>query len=280
MTRVGKIARLPDAIREELNKRLCDGQPGRLILPWLNGLPEVQTLLQSDFLGKPICPQNLSAWRNGGYADWLRQRKILERFGELAIVGAEMAEAAGGRIAEGACALAAARILEILYASDKMDSAVLHDVVKQHAKLRNVEIARQRMENARVRLAQSREALRFKKGAFDLEIVERLRQEKVLVPAATMEKLLADAGIERVPRQPVSPCGEWRGKTNDPPSTRHPKPLRLVRLRRTSDFGAKTAFEIFLAQHGFRRRTDPASPPTSPTPEPPDSSQFKADQGS
>jgi hypothetical protein len=40
MTRNGKIARLPQEIREQVNRRLEDGEPGKQIAEWLNGLPE------------------------------------------------------------------------------------------------------------------------------------------------------------------------------------------------------------------------------------------------
>lgn len=45
MARTGKIARFPIAVREELNTRMRDGQTGLEILPWLNALSEVQTVL-------------------------------------------------------------------------------------------------------------------------------------------------------------------------------------------------------------------------------------------
>lgn len=75
MTRTGKIARLPHAIREQLNRRLQDGEQGKTVLSWLNSLPEVQAVLAADFTGQPINPQNLSEWRRGGYRDWLDQQE-------------------------------------------------------------------------------------------------------------------------------------------------------------------------------------------------------------
>ncbi len=42
MKRNGKIARLPRAIRDELNRRMDDGQTGQELLPWLNGLPQAK----------------------------------------------------------------------------------------------------------------------------------------------------------------------------------------------------------------------------------------------
>ncbi len=75
--RRGKIARLPRAIREQLNSRLDDGLEAAEILPWLNDLPEVREIVTQRFNGAPISPQNLSAWRHGGFEEWLIQRELL-----------------------------------------------------------------------------------------------------------------------------------------------------------------------------------------------------------
>jgi len=52
--RTGKIARLPVAVREELNHRLENGALGRELVPWLNELPEVKQILAERFAGRPI----------------------------------------------------------------------------------------------------------------------------------------------------------------------------------------------------------------------------------
>jgi len=78
VTRNGKIARLPKSIREELNRRLADGEPGKELVEWLNGLPQVRHVITSDFGGRPVREQNLSEWRQGGYEEWLRQQEALE----------------------------------------------------------------------------------------------------------------------------------------------------------------------------------------------------------
>jgi hypothetical protein len=75
MTRLGKIARLPREIREELNVRLNNGEVGRLLVEWLNGLPAAQAVLKERFEGRPISEQNLSEWKKGGYEDWLRHQE-------------------------------------------------------------------------------------------------------------------------------------------------------------------------------------------------------------
>ncbi len=71
ITRVGKIARLPHSIRDELNQRLFNGALGPELAKWLNALPEVQEILATSFAGSPINRQNLTEWRQGGYQDWL-----------------------------------------------------------------------------------------------------------------------------------------------------------------------------------------------------------------
>jgi hypothetical protein len=73
ITRIGKIARLPHSIREQLNLRLHDHQPHKTILPWLNSLPEAQAILAAEFDSRPITKQNLSEWKQGGFRDWLLQ---------------------------------------------------------------------------------------------------------------------------------------------------------------------------------------------------------------
>jgi hypothetical protein len=49
-TRNGKIARLPLALREELNRRLREGEGGRTLLAWLNASPAVRAVLEAEEL--------------------------------------------------------------------------------------------------------------------------------------------------------------------------------------------------------------------------------------
>ncbi len=75
VTRNGKIARLPKAVREELNRRLEDGAQGKALVAWLNGLPEVKAVMKEAFEGRAVTEQNLSEWRQGGFLDWQRQQE-------------------------------------------------------------------------------------------------------------------------------------------------------------------------------------------------------------
>ena len=75
----GKIARLPREIREQLNQRLEDGEPGNRLVAWLNELPEVKALLAAEFGGAAIKEQNLSNWKQGGFRDWRMRREEIGR---------------------------------------------------------------------------------------------------------------------------------------------------------------------------------------------------------
>ena len=119
-SRTGKIARLPEKIRDEVNRRLLDGQTGSKILPWLNALPEVVAALEEDFEGLRISDQNLSDWRKGGFEDWKLKRERLERTRELARYAAEQSRANGASIAEGAQAIASGKLLELLETLDEV----------------------------------------------------------------------------------------------------------------------------------------------------------------
>ena len=100
MTRTGKIARLPRHIRDQLNRRLCDGEPGSQIVIWLNSLPESQAVLAREFAGRAISEQNLSEWEQGGYRDWLARHDALAQVRELVADSQELTDATDGALAE------------------------------------------------------------------------------------------------------------------------------------------------------------------------------------
>ncbi len=88
-TRNGKIAKLPKAIREELNHRLEDGEPAATLVKWLNQLPEVQAVRRATGT-RPIREQDISEWRKGGYRDWLAKQEALELAAQLGEDAAEL----------------------------------------------------------------------------------------------------------------------------------------------------------------------------------------------
>ena len=97
MARTGKIARLPHAVRSQLNLRLLDGEEGKPIVQWLNSLPEVQAVLAGQFGGRPINEQNLSEWRQGGHQEWLARQDMLAQAAELAAHRQDLESVAPGQ---------------------------------------------------------------------------------------------------------------------------------------------------------------------------------------
>ena len=121
--RQGKIAQLPLALREEINRRIEDGKTGRDILRWLNAHPTVTQLIQPDAEGLFITDQNFSNWRAGGYADWQRRREHVNELRELSQFSIQLAQASGGNLTEGAAAILAGKILELLEGINKTMAA-------------------------------------------------------------------------------------------------------------------------------------------------------------
>src|SRR5690349_8101104 len=63
--RNGKVARLPEPLRNRINLRLHDGLRYRDI---------ILKLRQDACLPYPLSEMNLSNWYRGGYPDWLRDK--------------------------------------------------------------------------------------------------------------------------------------------------------------------------------------------------------------
>src|SRR4051812_31259145 len=68
--RRGKIARLPKAVRDQINQMLRDGAAYETIIQKLNSTPGI--------LPYPISQHNLSQWKRGGYQHWLDQQEWRE----------------------------------------------------------------------------------------------------------------------------------------------------------------------------------------------------------
>lgn len=110
MTRKGKIAQLPFAVREQLNLRLRDGQLSPKILPWLNS--------EMGFKGRAcITDGNLSEWRAGGYQDWLKGQAKIDHVRQLSEFSLRVAQAGGGAM-DLPAAIAGGQIMELLESVD------------------------------------------------------------------------------------------------------------------------------------------------------------------
>jgi len=112
-TRTGKIARLPHALREEVNRRLLDGQTSRVILGWLNKDAAAVAIWERDFEGVAASAQNLSEWKLGGWKEWRERKERVENLKTLSAFAHDLTNA-GGSLADGAASILSGQILEAL----------------------------------------------------------------------------------------------------------------------------------------------------------------------
>lgn len=172
-TRNGKIARLPVEIRDEVNRRLLDGEPASKILPWLNGLEAVLRVLDEHFNEEPVTPQNLSEWRAGGYADWLRRRERLANLKDLSAYAAKLGEAAGGNATDGSAAILGGRILEkIETALNEGDDTTLAALVDPLVKLRGTDLEARKARQRERLLDQKERAIALSEKQFQMKFAE------------------------------------------------------------------------------------------------------------
>jgi hypothetical protein len=189
---VGKIARLPKPVREELNRRLDDGEPGSQILPWLNELPAVKRVLATQFGGAPINSQNLSNWRSGGYQRWLRKQERLEEIKSFAEEARECSRAGSG-LARGAAAIVAAGILK------KLDAMAPEKcTVEEWEKMARAVGALSKVEQEETRLKHSQKRLQLQDEKLTLDWDKHMRKDVALTQQA-----LNDEQIKAIQSLPI-----------------------------------------------------------------------------
>lgn len=165
-TRRGKIARLPFATREEINRRLLENEEARDLLAWLNAEQKLSG-------ASAITPQNLSEWRSGGFADWLEKRERVEKTKSLAEYCYRIADAGGGSM-DLPAAIAGGQLMEVLEAFDPQSlKTVLADkpdtwigILEMVARLQRSKADEVAVRQNDVRLAQSSRKLALEEARF------------------------------------------------------------------------------------------------------------------
>jgi len=166
----GKIGRLPEALREEVNVRLRQGEKGRALVDWLNGLPEVQALLAAEFEGKPVREQNISEWRRGGHQRWLRLQEAYTMMQRIGPDAAAVTDAAKEPVTETLATWLAARYVVAAKSAEGLgdDSVPAWDRMREFCRdvmaLRRGEQVKQRLEIEQERLAFRHEKLGVRAG--------------------------------------------------------------------------------------------------------------------
>lgn len=177
MARTGKIARLPLAVREELNARLRDNENGQTILAWLNALPICEQRIKGEWNGEPISDANLSIWRSGGFVDWMKDEDRIHKIERLSELSLRVVKASGGNLSEGLLAIAAGKLQEALEAGCEVEfdeesgkeiiSGVSVDkLTTALAKIRAMELEAQKLEVKKVEVEQKGESIALEKAKF------------------------------------------------------------------------------------------------------------------
>lgn len=115
MARTGKIARLPKTLRDAVNFALRDGATAARVTELI---AQAKTNGATNGDGTEIelpNDQNVTNWRDGGHADWLKEQARLEDMRlkrEFALDVVKQNE--GGKIHEAGLNLAASQIFEVL----------------------------------------------------------------------------------------------------------------------------------------------------------------------
>lgn len=176
MARQGKIARLPHALREQVNQRLLDGKPASAILRWLNSEADAIATWDTHFEGSPATAQNISNWRDGGYREWLTRRQKTEHLKTLSSFALDLTRS-GGHIADGAASILAGQILETLEHAtadtEEDPTEALANMAKAVAALQKSGIARQRLELDKQRIRQKDEDQALAREKFERQTVEK-----------------------------------------------------------------------------------------------------------
>lgn len=177
----GKIGRLPEEIRNQVNGKIRDGQPASEILSWLNALPRVQKILDQQFNGDPINDQNLTNWRQGGFADWLRRDEKNDRLRLLAEHCRRAAES-GGDVLQGSAAVAGGLLMEVI---ETLEPEVQKEMIAEKpeklvplmgalSSLMSARTAQERVEIAKQRTRQNDERLSLDRQKFEVVVCEKL----------------------------------------------------------------------------------------------------------
>jgi len=253
MTRNGKIARLPRAIRDELNRRLADGGIGSRLVTWLNSLPEVQQVLKTGFGARPINEQNLSEWRQGGFEDWLRHEDARAWVSQLAEESDDLEKESGSipladRVTYPAMLALSGLIRQVLISSDAAEQRrTVISAAQQLTQLRRVSHQAEKLrlekerwelqeEEAREKIRRQAEWLRLEQervGSLKAEI----RQEAIFraryVPDLHPDNL-SKIGLDQAQSNQIKPQKDSPGRTQTCPSAAARTPLSNLTSRKST----------------------------------------------
>ena len=169
----GKISRLPAELRDEICRQILDGRTSAEILRQLNQNPEVKKILAADFGGEEISAQNFSAWKQSGYAQWLRRRERFQEMKELSAYASKLSSS-GKNLASAGSAILAGKIFELIENLEigGEDSKTVEVFAAALSKLWHGELQSVKLENDKARLQTARERLNLEQKKFQRATAE------------------------------------------------------------------------------------------------------------
>jgi hypothetical protein len=235
MARTGKIARLPRNIRDQLNHRLDDGESGVRLVEWLNGLPEVQAVLDQDFEGRPISEQNLTEWKQGGFLIWARHQETWEWWRLNHEEGDRMATESGPRLLSDSLspmvALVLGKEINDLFTNSPADPASRKQLIALLAEL--ARLRRIDHEAARLRIhLEDQEKRRFREQKSETrEAEEEVHAAARAAEQAASRKIIEqrNAVIEEANRRFVLGRSRSKATRHRPNAASHATPESLLR---------------------------------------------------
>jgi hypothetical protein len=219
-TRNGKIAWLSCELREEVNKYLHNGKPGKTIVAWLNSRPDVQRMLRREFEGVAISEQNLSEWRQGGYAEWAARVDLMDEAEELALHGEALDERAGVNLADRLTSVLAARYASLMLHWDGEPGEKFEARLKVLGNLNRQVLALQRGVHRTERMEMQLERQQWMRRQYDQEKEEKTQQagpyamtpaEKSLEYHRVLD-LDPPPGLEEQARKEREECNQWQAQ--------------------------------------------------------------------
>jgi hypothetical protein len=204
MALLSKIARLPRQVRDELNRRLDDGELGPVILPWLNALPAVQQILKDHYKGVEVSDQNLSTWRETGFCEWQERQQEMIAIHAITEFSKEAVAATGLQLTEGAAAIAAGTLMSRIEdlrrkqlageeVDDKLDAAIDKLTALRSGEIGRVhaEVAKDKQLLQREKHGTDRERLALDQAKFEIAAANALLKK---AESREVQKIVAGSG--------------------------------------------------------------------------------------
>ena len=182
MASLSKISRLPRSVRDDLNRRLDDGERGAAITTWLNAVPAVKKIIDRDYEGVPVSDQNLSVWRETGFFRYQEENTRLHELKERVAFSKKMAGSAR-EIFAGSAAVGGGVIMDVM---ESLDPDAIKSILAENpenfvAVMRAfAAMSKAQMDQDRTALAKEKHAQSGEKLSFDREKFETAQAAAVL----------------------------------------------------------------------------------------------------